>query len=129
MPNLAETSQKFVFDACAGLSGHETLSQYPCIFEAESARFFVWLGDTDLALFTKSTFMNLSNFAEKAGARTIIFLVFHAHRQKSQYRSLFRVIDARRLSTDALRELIGGGIDRQQAKSILATTLFYELNL
>lgn len=80
MPNLPPACRHFVFDACAGLSGSETLSQYPCIFEPQNARFFVWLGDTDLALFTKSTFMNLSNFAESAGARTVIFLIFHAHR-------------------------------------------------
>ena len=80
LPNLPDTCRKFVFDACAGLSGTETLNQYPCIYEPDSARFFVWLGDTDLALFTKSTFMNLSNFAESAGARTVVFLVFHAHR-------------------------------------------------
>ena len=80
MPNLPTSCRKFVFDACAGLSGTETLSQYPCIFEPQTARFFVWLGDTDFALFTKSTFMNLSDFAESAGAKTVIFLIFHAHR-------------------------------------------------
>lgn len=47
----------------------------------------------------------------------------------NQYKNLFRVIDARRLRTDALCDLVGGGIDRQSAKSILATTLFYELAL
>lgn len=129
MPNMPNSTRKFLFDACAGLSGSETLSQYPCVFEAESARFFVWLGDTDLSLFTKSTFMNLSNFAESAGARSVIFLVFHAHRQKNQYKSLFRVIDARRLRTEALRDLIGGGIERSAVKCILATILFYELAL
>lgn len=91
-----ETTRKFVFDACAGLSGSETLNRYPCIYEESSRRFFVWLGDTDIALFTKSTFMNLSNFAEfEVGATSATFLVFHQHRQKAQYRSLFRVIDAK----------------------------------
>ena len=79
LPGLTkETARRFVFDACAGLSGTETLNQYPCIYEETSRRFFVWLGDTDFALFTKSTFMNLSNFAEfEVGASTITFLVFH----------------------------------------------------
>ena len=129
MPNLPATCRHYVFDACAGLSGSETLNEYPCILDPQNARFYVWLGDTDLALFTKSTFMNLSNFAESAGARTVIFLIFHAHRQMNQYKNLFRVIDAHRLRTDAFRDLIGGGIDRQSAKSILAATLFYELAL
>ena len=84
MPNMPpKSTHKLLFDVCAGLSGSETLCQYPCIFETESARFFVWLGDTDISLFTKSTFMNLSNFAESAGAKSINFLVFHTHRQKN----------------------------------------------
>ena len=78
MVNLPkETTHKFVFDVCAGLSGTETLHQYPCVYEEASRCFFVWLGDTEFALFTKSTFMNLCNFAEDLGARTVTFLVFH----------------------------------------------------
>ena len=129
MPNLPPTCRHYFFDACAGLSGSESVSEYPCILDPQTARFYIWLGDTDLALFTKSTFMNLSNFAESAGARTVIFLIFHAHRQMPQFKNLFRVIGAQRLHTDAIRDLIGGGIDRQSAKSILAATLFYELAL
>jgi len=73
-----QTTRKFLFDACAGLSGSETLHQFACIYDEATRRFYVWLGDTDFALFTKSTFMNLSNFAEKElGARTAVFLVYH----------------------------------------------------
>mmetsp|Transcript_11167 Transcript_11167/g.14129 ORF Transcript_11167/g.14129 Transcript_11167/m.14129 type:complete len:138 (-) Transcript_11167:565-978(-) len=123
-----ESTRKYLFDVCAGLSGTETLHQYPCVLEGESRRFFVWLGDLDFSLFTKSTFMNLSNFAERVGAESITFLIYHQHRQKAQYRSMFGVIDAFRLGTDAVKELVGAQ-DRQAAKSILATTLFYELVL
>lgn len=41
---------------------------------------------------------------------------------------MFKVIDAMRLGTDAVKDLVGSQ-DRQAAKSILATTLFYELVL
>ena len=75
-----ETTTKIVFDLSGGLSGSEVLKHYPCLFEERSARFFVWLGDADFAYFTRSTFMNLCNFAEGAGARTITFLVYHEHR-------------------------------------------------
>ena len=75
------TVQKLLFDACAGLSGTETLNQYPCVYDADTdRRFFVWLGDTEFSLFTKSVFMNLCNFAEEAGALSVTFLVFHQHR-------------------------------------------------
>ena len=104
------------------------MHRFACIFEPESLKFFVWLGDTDFSLFTKSTFMNLSNFAEAQGARTISFVIYHQHRQKTQYASMFKVIDAVRLSTDAVKDLVGAK-DRQAAKSVVATTLFYELVL
>ena len=123
-----ESTRKYLFDACAGLSGVETLHQYACVYEADSRRFFVWLGDLEFSLFTKSTFMNLSNFAEGVGAQTITFCIYHQHRQKAQYRSMFGVIDANRLGTDAVKDLVGAQ-DRQAAKSIIASTLFYELAL
>lgn len=121
--------QKLLFDACAGLSGTETLNQYPCVYDADGDRqFFVWLGDTEFSLFTKSVFMNLCNFAEEAGARSVTFLVFHQHRQKTLYRNMFRVIDAKRLGTDAVKQLIGVQ-DTHSAKAVQAATLFYQLPL
>lgn len=124
-----ENCRKFVFDAQAGLSGYETLHQFPCLFDEASSRFYVWLGDTDFSLFTKSAFMNLCNFAEvEQGAKTVVFLVYHEHRQKVQYRSMFRVIDAKRLRTDTVMELIGAS-DKSAAKAVTANTLFYSLDL
>jgi hypothetical protein len=34
--------------------------------DEESHRFYVWLGDLAIEKFTKTTFLNLVNFAEKA---------------------------------------------------------------
>lgn len=127
MPGL-KTCRRFVIDACAGLSGTETLHQFACIFDEGASRFYVWLGDTDFAYFTKSSFMNLCNFAEELGAQSVTFLVYHQHRHKTQYRGMFRVIDAKRLGSDAVKELIGAE-DKQAARSVIATTLFYELAL
>jgi len=108
MPSFQkETTRKFLFEAQAGLSGHETVHRYPCILEPASRRFFVWLGDLDYALFTKSTFLNLSNFAESCNALTITFLIYHQHRQKVQYRNMFKVIDAVSLGSEAVKELVG----------------------
>lgn len=123
-----DSTQKFVFDVCAGLSGEETQCQFPCIFDEASRRFFVWLGDTDISYFTKSTFMNLCDFAEDAGATSVVFLIFRQHRQKAQYRNMFSVIDARGMPHEAVQELIGAA-DREAVKSVLASTKFYELEL
>ena len=54
-----QTTRKFLFDACAGLSGSETLHQFACIYDEATRRFYVWLGDTDFALFTKSTIIDI----------------------------------------------------------------------
>lgn len=122
-------TRKFLFDVQAGLSGTDTLHQFPCLHDLSNGRFYVWLGDTDFALFTKSAFMNLSNFAEgQLGAKTVIFLVYHEHRQKTQYRNMFRVVDAKRLHTEAVMDHIGAS-ERQAAKAVVANTLFYELGL
>lgn len=74
--------KKFVVDSCAGLLGSETLRQYPCLMDYTSGKFYVWLADTDFALFTKSTFMNLCNFAENHGAEKVLLLLDAHHPQK-----------------------------------------------
>lgn len=115
-------------DSCAGLIGSETLCQFPCLLDEETNSFYVQLGDTDFALFTKSTFMNLCNFAEGKGASKVLFTVDSQHRQIKQYKSMFQVIDAHKLRSNSLKKLIDGN-DRQVAKKILETTSFYELEL
>lgn len=70
---------KYAIDVQAGLAGTETLHQYPCVLAKRPKQFFVWLGTTDFALFSKSTFMNLCNFAEGAGAQSVTFLLAAEH--------------------------------------------------
>jgi len=74
--------KRFVVDSCAGLLGSDTLRQYPCLMDYASSKFYVWLSDTDFALFTKSTFMNLCNFAENHGATKVLLLLDTQHAQK-----------------------------------------------
>lgn len=74
--------KKFVVDSCAGLLGSDTLRQYPCLMDYASSRFYVWMSDTDFTLFTKSTFMNLCNFAEAHGASKLLLLLDAQHPQK-----------------------------------------------
>lgn len=74
--------KRFVVDSCAGLLGSDTLRQYPCLMDYANSKFYVWLSDTDFALFTKSTFMNLCNFAENHGATKVLLLLDTQHAQK-----------------------------------------------
>ena len=55
----------FVVDSCFGLQGTQTLRQYPCLLDQSRSAFYVWLSDTAITVFTKDTFMNLANLAEK----------------------------------------------------------------
>lgn len=93
-----------------------------------SDRFYVWLADTDIALFTKSTFMNLCDFAEKHGALKVLILIDANHAQKKQYKSMFQVIDACKLGSNQVKMLIENQ-DRLAAKAVLQKTNFYELVL
>jgi len=97
--NLLELSvdnKSFVIDCMAGLSGQETVKEFPCLLNG--ARFYVLLTDTQFNLFTKSTFMNLCNFAENRGALSMVIVLDRNHHQKHDYLRMFKVIDAERLS-------------------------------
>lgn len=65
--------------------------------DQENCRFYVWMGDATIEKFTKSTFMNLVDFAEKAGATSIILIQTRAHPQKNEFHRLFKVLDAERM--------------------------------
>ena len=95
-----------MIESCFGLQGNQTLRAYPCVLDETTATFFVWLGDTDLAAFTKHTFMNLCDFAEDNSATDVIFLLDRNHVQKKEYKRMFRVIDAVRLDAVSASILI-----------------------
>ena len=71
-----------------------------------SKKFFVLLGDIDISVFSKSTFMNLANFAEKKCAISIIFLLDADHVQKTGFKTVFKMIDARRLGVERVKALV-----------------------
>lgn len=96
----------FVIESCFGLRGNETLRAYPCVLDQCTRTFFVWLGDTVFTSFTKHTFMNLCDLAESHGAASVIFVLDREHSQKTDYRRMFQVVDAARLSKDAMALLV-----------------------
>jgi hypothetical protein len=69
----------YEFDSRVGLNGSQIHSSFPCMLDEENQRFYVWLGDITICKFTKSTFMNLVNFAETKGAQTMVFVQIRDH--------------------------------------------------
>lgn len=75
----------FEFDSRVGLNGQQCLWKFPCILEEVHHRFFVWLGDVSIEKFTKSTFMNLVDFADKAHSQKLVLVQNRNHAQKGNF--------------------------------------------
>jgi len=72
----------YELDSRVGLNGSKSLETFDCLMETESKRFFVWLGDISIDKFTKTTFLNMVDFAEKAGASSMVIVQNRDHVQK-----------------------------------------------
>lgn len=55
----------FDLDSRVGLNGSHSNWAFSAVLDDATKRFYVWLGETTIDKFTKSTFMNIVNFAEK----------------------------------------------------------------
>lgn len=102
----ADNSQIFVIDSVAGLTGNQMVRQYPCLLNKEDGKFYVLLGDADISLFSKSTFMNLCNFAENQSAKSMVLMLNRDHDQKNAYRRMFKVLDALRMKEAQVTPLL-----------------------
>lgn len=89
----------FVIQSEGGLLGTDVMAEFPCVLHCEKKRFFTALGSTDFQFFTKSTLLNLCNFAEDEGATELVFLLDRNHAERTKYRSTLKVVDARQLPT------------------------------
>jgi len=69
----------YEFDSRVGLNCSQILATFLCIMDEENKRFIVSLGDITIDKFTKSTFMNLANFAEEKGATSMVFVQNRDH--------------------------------------------------
>jgi hypothetical protein len=58
----------YEFDSRVGLNGSQVHCTFPCLLDSENKRFYVWLGDITIDKLTKSTFLNIADFAENKGA-------------------------------------------------------------
>lgn len=104
---IKEGSKQFELDSKVGLNGSKTCWSFSCVYDQEREKFFVWLGDITIERFTKTTFLNLVNFAERIGAKQLILIQNRDHLQKVQFQKLFKVVDADRVSRRGMQELMG----------------------
>jgi hypothetical protein len=120
--SLEQKYDTFVIDSQAGLTGKTVIAQYPCVLAG--ANFFVQIGTTDSSMFGKTTLMNLANFAEKKGAQDMYLILDKEHVQLKQYKRMFKVIDAERVTSADLQGLI-----RKDAVAKELDLAFYKINL
>ena len=74
----------FELDSRVGLNGSQSFVSFDCLMETESKRFFVWLGDITIDKFTKTVFLNIVQFAENAGASSMVIVQNRDHAQKGK---------------------------------------------
>lgn len=114
----------FVIDQQAGLTGGEVVAQYPCV-KTEN-KFFIWIAATPIAYFSKNTFLNLADLAEKEGAQELYFLLSRDNLHVKKYKRMFEVIDAERVDLPQIQLLIK---DNLVSRTVSKETLFFRLSL
>lgn len=76
----------FDLDSRIGLNGSQCFWSFSCLLDESTKKFFVWLGDVTIEKFTKTTFLNFVDFAEKAGANQMVLIQSRDHTQKGKSR-------------------------------------------
>ena len=97
----------FDIESKTGLKGSQTCWSFPCIYDQARQKFFVWMGEVTIDRFTRTTYLNLVNFAENQGAKQMVLICNREHTQKDQFQRLFKVLDAERVSKRGRKELMG----------------------
>jgi len=121
--------KNFVITSEGGLLGNEILAKFPCVLNADKRSFFVMIGATDFVFFTKSTLMNLCDFAEKQNAIELVFIVDRKHPERTQYRSTMKMVDAMPLKSKDIRNLLEKGTNDLNSTQTLAEASFFLMEL
>jgi len=93
------------FDSRIGLNCAQIHSTFQCLLDSGNKRFYVWLGDMNIDKLTKSSFLNLANYAEEKLASKMILILTRDHLQKHEFKRLFKVLDAKRIGKKGMKEL------------------------
>lgn len=120
-----EAVKLFELDSKVGLTGQLCHWSFPCLFDEDSTRFYVWLGDVTIDKFTKSIFLNLVAFAEKTGASKMILIQNRDHCQKDEFRKLFTVLDAHRVGKSGMTKML----NEQKLQEYIENFALYMIDL
>lgn len=77
-----EHTKMFDLDSRVGLNGSQSNWAFSAVLDDASKRFYIWLGDAGIDKITKSTFLNMVNFAEKQSAKQVVLVMYRDHPQK-----------------------------------------------
>jgi len=94
------------FDSRVGLNCSQIHCTFNCLLDEANQRFYVWMGDITVDKLTKSTFLNLANFADKNGATKMILIQNRDHCQKDEFKRLFKVVDGKRVGKKGMKEMM-----------------------
>lgn len=90
-----------------GLTGSELLSKYECLLNRNTGVFTVHLTEHHLLKhFTKSTLMNMFNFASTNECTKMHLLVNNSNPEVRKYEEMFKVIDAYKESGEELSKVV-----------------------
>jgi len=92
-----KSTQTFVVEPLNGLTGLDVMASFPCLLY--DRHLYVWVGNTDLRYFGRSTLMNLINLAEGHEASDINLML--SSEKVSQYARTMKMIDAERYADNS----------------------------
>jgi hypothetical protein len=71
---MSSDAKMFEIDSRIGLNGSQCHWRVPSMYDKDSQRFYVWLGDVSIDKVTKSTFLNIVSFAQNCGATEMVLV-------------------------------------------------------
>ena len=74
-----EHAKMFDLDSRVGLNGSQSNWAFSAVLDEATKRFYIWLGDATIDKFTKSTFLNIVNFAEKQSGNQVVLVMGRDH--------------------------------------------------
>lgn len=95
----------------------------------DSRKFFVQIGETKSVLFSKSTLLNLADFAEKRGATELVLLLDSQHPEKNLFKKIFHVVDVERMRSSEVALLLNSASRQSLKEVILKDNSFYKMAL